>query len=151
MLLETGQILSTVLRSQKQVTLPEGLEEKLYKATHKNHPCVRWVQHCRANMAWTIRLFSALSREYEYRFGKTHATTRQLEDIFLSVFDYIQSVTKVWWTFELPPLAMPDEFRIVPCRTIEDVIESYRRYYRGTKKEMSKWTKRPIPEFMEKT
>jgi len=36
---------------------------------------------------------------------------------------------------------MPDEYRV------DDVVESYRNYYKGAKANFAKWTKRNIPEW----
>jgi hypothetical protein len=38
-----------------------------------------------------------------------------------------------------PPRAMPDEYKV------EDVIESYRNYYIGAKKDFAVWKGREVP------
>lgn len=62
---ETAQILATgrlILRDQASP----------YRATHKNHPVCVWAGACEANLLWVAKYLVALSKEYEYRFGKTH-------------------------------------------------------------------------------
>jgi len=44
--------------------------------------------------------------------------------------------------FTTPPLAMGDEFKIG-----NNVIESYRNYYREAKKSFANWKNREIPEW----
>lgn len=68
MLLETAQILSTVLR-QKGIETP-------YRSTHEHHPVVKWVGAADANFNWTAQHFMQLSREFEFRREREHLSTR---------------------------------------------------------------------------
>ena len=69
MVLETAQILSTVVRFY-------GYEGKdVYKSTHKNHPCCVWARESKQNYLWLMRHFQALCVEYTNRFKKTHKSS----------------------------------------------------------------------------
>lgn len=77
MVLETAQILSTALRLH-------GVDDsRLYKATHKNHPCSIWCRETISNFMWTFKHFNALCREFRKRRGKAHKA-ESLRDCFLS-------------------------------------------------------------------
>jgi hypothetical protein len=139
MILETAQLLSTahrVLDGEHYIDASSGrklqrwkhtdkeYEEKLYKATHFNHPCALWVRESVANYNWTYNHFVALSQEYTKRYGKTHKSFTVLADI-LSV----------------PPVNIPyipmTEFKMAiadKAHIVEgDPICSYRRYYEAEK------------------
>lgn len=73
MILETAQLLSTahsVLGSHTS---------EMYKPTHINHPCAKWVRQSDANYNWTFNHFAELLKEYTFRSGKNHATGRLLD------------------------------------------------------------------------
>ena len=81
MVLETAQMISTVMRSF-------GItDSRLYKSTHKNHPCTRWTSESLPNFCWTLTHGIALAEEYTHRYGKTHKsatifdTAREWADI----------------------------------------------------------------------
>ena len=63
MLVETAQMLCTELR-RRGYSVP-------YKSTHAGHPVTKWLQSDGA-LSWMLRYFTALDREYVYRFGKRH-------------------------------------------------------------------------------
>jgi hypothetical protein len=129
MILETGQILSTVHR------MYGNDDERLYKATHKHHPSTLWAAECRVNYQWLIEHFEALSEEYEYRYGKQHLTYTKLHDLLYNAPDGMPM-----GVFSLPTPAMPDE-----CKIPGDVVSSYRKYYKQHKRDFAKWTKRAVP------
>lgn len=111
MVLESVQMLSTV--SQGQLGIIEGL----YKPTHKNHPCTKWVGESESNWKWMIEYTAALCEEYTLRFGKRHKSQSVLEII-----------EKLPLTFTLKAktkncLVMPMEFRT------DEVVLSYRKFY----------------------
>jgi len=82
MVLETAQILSSVLRMH-------GVEETgLYKSTHVNHPVVQWVAQSRDCYWWTVRHFNALCKEYTLRYGKFHKS-QDLGPLFYRYMDCV--------------------------------------------------------------
>jgi hypothetical protein len=106
-----------------------------YRLSHKNHPCSIWARTSYSNYVWLTDLGLELCKEYERRYGKIHKTKSVLE----------------WCLTNKPNIpdlgltphakAMPDEYKV------DDVIESYRNYYRGAKKDFAKWKNREIPEW----
>ena len=75
MILETTQILSTVLRLR-------GVDDPdLYKITHASHPSVVWAGASPVNTAWAYRHARDLAEEYTVRYGKIHACERTLGQI----------------------------------------------------------------------
>ena len=139
MILETAQLLYTVLWHVEHPTLENAPKTKSgargYKATHKNHPCAKWVRASTSNYRKACRLGLALCREYTYRYGKRHACEVHLRWLFRQK----PALPHVGRT--RPALAMPDEFK---C---DDVVQSYRNYYQGAKANLAKWTKRDIPSW----
>lgn len=119
-----------------------GRINKLYNSTHVNHPSCRWVRENKNTYIWTHALLSDLLAEYKHRYGvhKTHKTEGILEE--LSEFP---ELIKDDYTWENPPLCMPDEFKVA-CP-----LESYRNYYKFKDKTIKNgpmtWTNRGEPEW----
>lgn len=128
MILESAQILSTVMRTK-------GFEVG-YKATHQRHPCTLWAGKTWANYEWLYEHFLALGEEYTHRYGKVHKS--------MGLADALKPPAHNDKMTEFA-LAMPDE-----CKT-NDPVESYRKYYRHKKDIISMtWKNREIPSwFME--
>lgn len=126
MVLETAQILSTVVRSQRP-----GDDLDLYKVTHANHPCTVWAGESEPNFRWLWLHGLALAGEYTRRFGKTHKSEAIIRRAgALASFDGAGVGTT-------PALAMPDEFRQ------RDVFAAYRDYLRAKYADWArppKWT-----------
>jgi hypothetical protein len=128
MILETAQLLC----GSHWVTGGEAP----YKLSHKNHPCAIWVRESLSNYLYLCDLGLELCKEYTYRYGKRHKSQDIIEWCLINKPN-IHDVD-----FTAPPLAMGDEFKID-----NDVIESYRNYYREAKKNFVKWKNRPIPDW----
>jgi hypothetical protein len=132
MLIEYTQILSAVCRLN-------GLDCG-YKATHVNHPCVKWCGESINNWLWLRELVDQVRIEYIYRFMKTHKTFSMLNNLCKSPSMYDKGMTS-------HPLIMPDKYKT------NDIVESYRNYYRAEKltdkngKNMAIWTNRDKPEW----
>jgi hypothetical protein len=153
MILELAQLLGTahweltIDHNPLLVWKEQGL---LYKATHKNHPCAKWVRETVHNYRFLVKLGLALCDEYYYRYGKDknkqHKTRAILEHLKNHEPNYILSneprellqpmnITK-------PPLAMPDTFKD------SDTLISYRQYYRSEQKaHLKNWKKREQPDW----
>jgi hypothetical protein len=113
--------------------------EAPYKLSHKNHPCAIWTRESLSNYLYLCDLGLELCKEYTYRYGKRHKSQDVIEWCLINKPD-IHDVD-----FTAPPLAMGDEFKIG-----NDVIESYRNYYREAKKDICNWKNREIPEWFSK-
>ena len=129
MILEEAQMLSTVHRRYGST------DERLYRATHVNHPCTLWAGENRANYRWAYNLFAALCSEYTRRYGKTHATAR-LRDVLAEPPTGMPT-----GTLSPFPQAMPEQLRG------PDAVEAYRRYYISDKARFAKWTARYAPHW----
>jgi hypothetical protein len=152
MILETAQLLSTahrVIDGEQYIDQSTGrkikrwkmndefMEDRLYKATHINHPSNVWARECHENYQWLYKLFVCLCHEYTHRYGKVHATCTKLAVVLSQSPRNIKhgEMTKM-------PQAMPDEYRT------EDSVQAYRNYYIGAKKTQSKYTKRSEPSWL---
>jgi len=149
MILEYAQLLSTAHRvldgniidshsvsgrKKKIYVLADNRDTILYSATHVNHPSAVWVRQSHANYVWLFSLFDACLKEYTYRYGKEHATSRLWNYLYMSPNNIAAG------EFTEPPPAMPEEYR-VPGNS----IQSYHNYYAGDKVKMSRWTNRNMP------
>jgi 2-polyprenyl-3-methyl-5-hydroxy-6-metoxy-1,4-benzoquinol methylase len=76
-----------------------------------------------------------LCSEYTHRYKKTHKSKEVLEWCLINKLKIDDK------GFTKPPLAMPDEFKV------EDVVESYRRYYMGEKKRFATWKFSDTPKW----
>lgn len=68
MVSETAQLLSTAVR-ERGLKPPHG---KIYKTTHRMHPCAVWARETQGNFIWLFQHGVALSVEFRLRFGKQH-------------------------------------------------------------------------------
>ena len=128
MVLETAQLLCGVHHMTDQVT-----DQVPYKLSHKNHPCSIWLRQSLSNYLYLTELGLALCEEYTYRYDKRHKSQDVIEWCVTNKVQIIDNgLTK-------PALAMPEEYKV------DDVIESYRNYYRGAKNKIFSWKKRDIP------
>ena len=137
MILETAQLLCGVHHMTDQVTTNyrSSTDQVPYKLSHKNHPCAIWCRESLSNYLYLCDLGLELCKEYTFRYGKTHKSQQVIEWCLDSKPNIIDK------DFTTPPKAMPDEYKV------GDVIESYRNYYRGAKREFCKWKNREIPEW----
>lgn len=125
MIVETAQMLSTVLRERGKQSV-SGVP--LYKATHANHPCTKWVAASVGNFDWALRLGLALLEEYRIRYGKRHKTTDLLHAIALAYPPTLFPTDFV--------MAMPEQFQ-----NPKSVVLSYRTYIAASKHHFAKWAK----------
>ena len=128
MILESAQVLS----SAHHMT-DSPLSDKLYKLTHKNHPCSIWVRTSKDNYRWVFEHFSGLLNEYTHRYKKIHKSS--------TLFSKLEVVPNISQT-ELtePPQCMYDD-----CKH-PDVVTAYRLYYKAREKEIKMcWTNREKP------
>jgi len=130
MILETAQLLCGVHHMTSQVT-----SQVPYKLSHKNHPCAIWTRESLSNYLYLCEFGLALCEEYTYRYGKKHKSQAVIEWCLINKPN-IHDVD-----FTTPAKAMPDEYKV------DDVIESYRNYYRGAKSGFATWKGRQVPEW----
>lgn len=105
-----------------------------YKPYNINNKLVKWAKESLSNYMWLLKMAYYQQREYTYRYGKIHKSTYTLDwlndnkplikDIGLTEF----------------PLIMPEKYMYK-----NDVVKSYRSYYKEDKKHILKYTKRRKP------
>lgn len=156
MILEYAQLLSTahrVLDGVSSVGLSTNgrkvtrwqlsdsyLDQKLYKATHINHPSAVWTRQSQENYIWLANLLIALCEEYTYRYGKTHKVESD-GLCYVLLKNVPKNIKQTGFTEPTP--AMPDEYKVP-----DNSIQSYHNYYNGAKTRMFSWKKREIPEWI---
>lgn len=146
MILETAQLLSTA----HHVLDGENARSDIYKKTHVNHPMAVWVRQDYYNYMWAHDLLVGLIIEYVVRKDKIHASSKLLKPLGI-----VPKNIK-YGDMTIPPLCMPDEYKVSPVTSFDDVVESYRKYYIHAKqvnkngKNMATWTKRQQPYWFNK-
>jgi hypothetical protein len=134
MILETAQLLCGVHHSVN----PSSPQQVPYKLSHKNHPCSIWARESLSNYLYLCELGLELGKEYTYRYGKKHKSIEVIEWCIVNK----PNIPDIGFT--KPAMAMPDEFKV------DSVVESYRNYYMGAKKELASWKKREKPLWFRK-
>ena len=132
MILESAQMLSTAHR-----ILDDANYDWLYKSSHINHPCNKWIRLSGENYNWLYLHMIALGQEYTIRYKKKHKTIIDKDRGELLSNPPLNIGNEL---FSEPPRCMPDD-----CKT-DSTVESYINYYNKYKKQMAKWnyTKKPV-------
>jgi hypothetical protein len=146
MILEYAQLLSTAHRVLdgeeyfeltangrriKRWELSDDREEKLYKASHINHPSAIWCRKGIIQYRWLHNLLIELCKEYTYRYGKIHKVER--DGLLWKLEQPPKNIhTDVFWSEPTP--AMPDEVKIPG-----DSMASYHNYYINNKTHLASW------------
>ena len=110
-----------------------------YRHTHVNHPCAVWARSSLGRYCWLAQLAIELSDEWEYRFGKRHAS-RDVAEWALDAPEHMLLMSP-----EIEPFAqaMPQHYRA------SSAVTAYRAYYAAEKRVLlgapAKWTKRATP------
>lgn len=130
MILEVAQMLSTA-----HWIYDDKPNEKLYKKTHINHPCTKWIRENDKNYLFAYEIFINLCKEYTNRYNKIHLTEKKLKEILSNIPNNIPIMEKMT-TF---PQAMPDE-----CKK-NNAVDAYRKYYMKEKRDIAKWKYTEIP------
>ena len=128
MILEYCQLLSTACHVHGIAV------DGMYKKTHVNHPCTKWVCESKNNFDYLLNLTIALLDEYTYRYGKIHASSR-LIPLFKSVFDKVPN------DITMTPFAIVVKDQL---GTNNAVLE-YRHLYKTEKRNICTWKNRDIP------
>jgi len=134
-------------RRIKRWKLSDDREEKLYKASHINHPSAIWCRKGIIQYRWLHNLLIELCKEYTYRYGKIHKVER--DGLLWKLEQPPKNIhTDVFWSEPTP--AMPDEVKIPG-----DSMASYHNYYINNKRHLSVWAgkinSRPVPIWYQTT
>ena len=129
MVLETAQLLCSQFEPGKAP----------YRRTHYNHPCSKWARERKANFEWLVYHGISLSKEYNFRYGKTH---KSLEAILWAEANMNQLNLYDTGLMSHFAQAMPDKYKH------RNAVTAYRNYYLGEKSRFAKWEKgRKAPEW----
>lgn len=163
MILETAQLLSTAWHVLSPELVESGWQSpetdvpvpgetpwlfntlaghRVYRKTHENHPCAVWARESEANYRWLWRLGMALLDEYEFRYGREHASGPVLWALEAAPPSADRRTAQTE-----PPTAMPEELFVVRDGYI-DAVASYRNYYVTAKQGLLRWTRRPAPSWV---
>lgn len=132
MITETAQLLSSTYYATNESHITP------YKLSHANHPWAIWARTSLSNWKWLAILGLNLYLEYLYRYGNHRHAGGEV------ICKLVQNPpTLIDIDLTPMPLCMPDD-----CKT-QDVVESYRNYYRYYKSHLHKYTKRNKPDWLD--
>ncbi|EGG14627.1 hypothetical protein DFA_10885 [Cavenderia fasciculata] len=119
---------------------PEGY----LKVTHKNHRINRWVRTNYASYDFTVSYAKELLSEYEYRYEKKHSYIRHVDWLSTNKPDKLDKANNL----TLMPVAMPDQYKVDPIQTWDDIVASYRAYYIAEKLRFCTYRKGDWPSWL---
>jgi len=120
MILESAQILSTCVRIQ----FPDA---NVYKPTHKNHPCVKWVTEGRDNFIWLCDMSLHLCSLYRKRHNGIAHKSELIINIAKKHLPYLKFV---YTNQTMAKQAMPDEYKN------KNSVKAYLDYYINEKSKL---------------
>ena len=132
-------------RKIKRWTLRDTRENKLYKASHVNHPSAVWARETRSNYMLLYKIYMACLAEYTYRYGKQHGAGK-ISGELLRPPNNIKSgeLTEI-------PQAMPDYCKVHITddygNKVGNPIKGYRNYYINEKNRFATWKNRQPPSW----
>lgn len=108
---------------------------------HLHHPCTKWMRESEQNYEWSMKFGQALFEEYTHRYRKTHSSE---EVLYWAKKVNLQLPDKGLTPFPKAMGEMPKHL------IVDDVVESYRRYYAVCKRNFAKWKYTSEPEWFAK-
>jgi len=98
-----------------------SLDNRLYNATHVNHPCAVWVRENNSNFSWLATHLHCLSNEYSLRYNKVHKCENDgLISFFMKYYPpHIKLSTKTTTDF---PQCMPDMYKDDDPESIQKLL-----------------------------
>jgi hypothetical protein len=142
MILEYTQLLSTAWHVLEPLKAQEYLKNNLiYRPTHVNHPCSKWVRQHVNNYIFLVKLGLRLCKEWRFRYK--HERVHACEPKLLFLQHNIPTINTQYInkTIDNPmcllgqlPMAMPQQYKD------NNVILAYRKYYKSPEKaHLGKW------------
>lgn len=110
--------------------------EGMYRPTHKNHPCVKWIMESRENFKYLLKLNKALLEEYTYRYNRIHAGQR-----LIPLFEDILKIYPNGTGFKTDHVVCVNRDHLLNS----DPISEYRNFYNRDKARFCTWKNRPVP------
>lgn len=138
MVLESAQLLSTAIFLNTNTAYSD-----VYKPTHHKHPCAIWAAASLDNWQWLLEHFTALCREYSFRYNNKIHSTERLLSRFLEYRTLIQPGVRT-------PFANCTRSKVlqIDFTSESDPCIAYQKYLIAKwqhDKLMPKWTNRLIP------
>jgi len=129
MIVESCQLLSTAIRDidkDNNYEYNQKILKQLYKPTHNNHPCTKWVKENSANFMWLKEYTIGLLNEFEFRFDKKHKSQKIISLLNLYGWEY----SNIKYSDEKTPFIFvgKDEYK-----QDKDIFKSYYQYYLNEK------------------
>ena len=147
MLIETTQLLCTVIRLENEANNKKADEKGLYKKTHVHHPLVAWAQ-IPEHWMWLRAYGMALNFECFTRFQKVYKTADVLSRVFYPFKEDFDEDKPIIFMNCARNRSLDLDFTELPT------FEAYRRYLNArwaTDKRLPKWTNREPPAWREAT
>lgn len=125
---------------------PKKADGTPHRGFYPNHPCVKWAQESTGNWLWLHGLAFALCNEYLRRFGKEHASRRQLS----------QMAQWVVWSEHIPQGPRTPFARALnqsKGRNLDlldesiSAVDAYREFYRREKADFAQWPEGETPDW----
>ena len=108
-------------------------ENWMYRPTHLSHPCTQWVYSSLDNWIWLREYVIELGLEYTYRYNKVHKSVELAKRL---------SIPNIESKGLLPFVkCMPLEY------IVDDIVESYRNYFKGEKENLKEYKNREVPNW----
>jgi hypothetical protein len=137
MIFESAQLLSTVVRGNRAMNTNHEHLDRLgvYKATHADHPCTKWIDESTDNFMWVVVLGKALCEQYRERYDKTH---KSLAAIAACERLYRDEDYRMAWALHTPfVIVAPMPFRLYAQE--HGVEIAYRVYIASSKRKFARW------------
>lgn len=113
MILESAQMLSTCVNLQINNT-------QLYKSTHLNHPCTKWVCESKDNFIWLYKMASSLCDLYKNRHNGIEHKSRAILDL---AYTYINQLSFMASGLTMIKQVMPEQYQL------NNPVKAYLNYY----------------------
>jgi hypothetical protein len=135
MIVESAQMLSTAWW-----VLDSGCPGKqLYKPTHENHPCSKWVRESDGNYLWLGEHALEMCNEYTLRYMRRHKSQTLIECLWKNPPRNIPNRGARKMTTPATCFFSKDPVAHFMCHVPSNPVQSYRNYYKLDKQRFAKW------------
>ena len=119
-----------------------------HRGFYPHHPCVKWAQENLHNWLWLKILAESLCNEYLRRFGKEHASRRQLRDLdhWVNWSDYLPYGGRQRTPF-VRALNQSKGRNLDLLDENISTVDAYREFYRREKAHFAQWPDGETPEW----
>jgi hypothetical protein len=110
----------------------------IYKLTHRNHPCAKWVRESDGNYIWLHEHAEAICVEFTHRYNKKHKTQYIIDRLAhppKNIPNFGKSIKSPF----IHAYYGKDPVGRFMCHIPGDPIQSYRNFYKLDKARFAKW------------